>query len=159
MLTRRVSIGLLALGLLFTSACNNIGGLLGGLPGLGGALPPVNAVRVQVINDTSFEVDPRIRYTEGTGFFSGLFGARSLDTGTLMPGDALSLDISCDSLGRIYSQSAGQFLGDQTVGQARTTRDLVRDSDFKCRDTITFTFLGDGPAFGVVVAINGLIVE
>lgn len=130
-------------------------GLLDLLPGI----PGFNTIVVRVVNSTAFEVDPRIRFSEDTGFFAGLFGAQDLATGTLLPGDALTFDFDCDALGMIRSESAGQFLDDQTIGQADVTRVLEIDQDFECGDIITFTFLGEGAGFGVVVSVNGRVVD
>jgi hypothetical protein len=130
-------------------------GLLDLLPGI----PGFNTIVVEVVSDSAFEVDPRIRFSEDTGFFAGLFGGQDLATGTLLPGDILTFDFDCDALGMIRSESAGQFLGAETIGQADVTRVLEFDQDFQCGDVITFTFLGEGPTFGVVVSVNGRVVD
>ena len=141
---------------------------LAAVPGLGGCsdlldllpgIPGLNTIVVRVVNDTAFEVDPRIRFSEDTGFFAGLFGGQDLATGTLLPGDVLTYDFDCDALGLIRSESAGQFLGDETIGQADVSRTLEFDENFDCGDILTFTFLGEGPTFGVVVSVNGRVVD
>ncbi len=132
--------------------CSGILDLLPGIPGL-------NTIVVEVVNESGFEVDPRIRFSEDTGFFAGLFGGQSLAAGTLAPGDALSFDFDCDALGMIRSESAGQFFGAETIGQAETSRTLEFDQDFGCGDVITFTFLGQGANFGVVLSVNDRVVD
>lgn len=120
-----------------------------------------NVVYVEVWNDTDFDVAPRIRFDDDTGFWGQLFSASSeLDTGDLGPGEfpeAYPLD--CDRVGVIYSASAGQFFLDDTIGQADDTRVLEQSEDFRCGDTIRFHFVGNGPAFGVNVYVNGGLVD
>jgi len=120
-----------------------------------------NVVRVEVWNDTDFEVAPRIRFDDETGFLGRLFSASSeLDTGILAPGEFPSpYRLDCERVGVIYSESAGQFLLDETIGQADDTRVLTRGEDFDCGDTIRFHFVGNGDGFGVNVYVNDRLVD
>jgi hypothetical protein len=117
---------------------------------------------VQVVNDTSYNVVPRIRFHNNTGFWDQLFGSsEELATGELAPGEFLEFPLDCERVAAIWSQDAGQFVDWDPIpiGQAATTRVLEREEDFDCGDTVQFQFIGDGPTFGVVVAVNGLVVD
>jgi len=118
-------------------------------------------VRVEVFNDTDWEVDPRIRFDDDSNWFAQLIPAEELATGILAPGESLSFDIDCDELGLVYSDEAGQFLfgDDVPIGQADSTRVLTRDDDYDCGDTVLFHFLGSDDGFGVVVSVNDVVVD
>ncbi len=123
------------------------------LPGLS------NTVTVEIFNDTDYEVDPRIRFDNDTSWLAGLFPSEDLATGILDPGDLSSYNMDCDEVGLIFSDTAGQFLHEDTIGQADTTRTLKREEDFECGDIIQFHFIGDGDGFGVVVSVNDIVVD
>ncbi len=118
-------------------------------------------VKVEVWNDTDYEVAPRIKFDDETGFWGRLFSSSSeLNTGILAPGefpDAYRL--ACDRVGVIQSDSAGQFFFNETIGQADDTRLLKVGEDFDCGDTIRFHFVGEGDGFGVNVYVNGRLVN
>jgi hypothetical protein len=144
--------------------------LLGGCPGNisielpgGGSinvpLPGADTVVVEVFNDTDFEVDPRIRFDEDNGFFAELAPSEELATGILLPGESIEFTIDCDRLGLIFSDRAGQFFFDETIGQADTTRMLERDDDFDCGSRIQFLFIGAEAGFGAVVSVDGVVVD
>lgn len=118
-------------------------------------------VRVEVLNDTSYEVEPRIRFDDDSSWWAQLFPAETLATGTLAPGDYLRYDIACDRVGLVFSDSAGQFLPGALypIGQAEPTRVLTRDDDYDCGNVILFQFIGDGASFGVIVSVNNVVVD
>jgi hypothetical protein len=122
-----------------------------------------NVVTVEVWNDTDFEVEPRIRYDDDTGFWGQLFSAASeLATGTLGSGEfPEAFQLACDHVGVLYADEPGQFPPgeDVPIGQADRTRTLIRGEDFDCGDTIRFQFVGSGSSFGVRVSVNGVIVD
>ncbi len=121
----------------------------------------VGGVVVEIFNDTDFEVDPRIRFNdEDPNFFEQLLGSdEELTTGILRPGESIEFTYDCDNLLRIYSDTAGQFFFESTIGQADRTRTLERGEEFHCGDDIVFHFLGDYDGFGVVVSVNGAVVD
>ncbi len=120
---------------------------------------PSNTVRVEVFNDTDFEVDPRIRFDDDNNFLAAAFPAEELATGILLPGELIEFNIACDKLGLVFSDAAGQFFFEETIGQADDTRVLERGDDYDCGDVIQFQFLGEGGGFGVVVSVNGVVVD
>lgn len=145
--------------------------LLGGCPGVsidlpgGGqiSLPGIssNVVYVEVWNDTDFEVAPRVYFDDADGFWEQLISSsEELATGTLRSGELPSaFPIDCDRVNIIYSDSAGQFFLTETIGQAGRTRVLEKDDDFDCGDTIRFRYVGEGDGFGVIVSVNGSVVD
>jgi len=142
---------------------------MGGCPGITVSLPDgglvtipnplAQTVTVEVFNDTDFEVDPRIRFDDDTGFPATWFPSEELATGILRSGESIQYTIDCDELGLIFSDSAGQFLFNDTIGQADQTRVLERDDEYDCGDVILFRFIGSGDGFGTIVAINGVVVD
>ncbi len=118
-------------------------------------------VRVEIFNDTDFEVVPRIKFDDDNNFFARLIPAEELDLGALAPGESIQLDMACDKVGLIFSDEAGQFVPDEDdpIAQADETRRLIRGDDYHCGDTILFHFLGNGDDFGVVVSVNSVVVD
>ena len=132
--------------------------LLGGCPEIGAIIPGFNTVTVEIVNDTSFSVDPNIRYDNDSGLLAGLFPADTLDTGLIASGDAFSYTFDCDELGTIFSDEAEQVtLFADYVADA--TDRMEREEEFDCGDVIRYRFVGDGIDFGVIVSINGRIVD
>lgn len=145
-------------------------GLLGGcpgnisieLPGGGGVsipLPGASTVVVEVLNDTNYEVDPQIKFDDDSNFLAAAFPAETLNTGILAPGELLSLNMDCENVGLLVSDSARQYFGFDTIGQADGTRTLKRDDDYDCGDKVQFHFIGDGDGFGVIVSVNNVVVD
>lgn len=118
-------------------------------------------VKVEVWNDTDYEVAPRIKFDDETGFWGRLFSSSSeLNTGILGPGEfPAAYRLACKRVGVIQSDSAGQFFFNETIGQADDTRLLKVGEDFDCGDTIRFHFVGEGDGFGVNVYVNGRLVN
>lgn len=115
---------------------------------------------VEVFNDTDFEVAPRVYFNDENGFWEQvLSGSEELATGILEPGELGRYNMKCDRVAVIYSDEAGQFDGDFTIGQADTTRTLERGEDFDCGDTIRFQFIGHDDGFGVIVLVNDQVVD
>ncbi len=143
--------------------------LVGGCPGISidlgdstltipGLTP--RTVTLQVLNDTDFEVAPHIVFGADTGFWDRLTGSTDeLAPSILTPGEFIEYNMDCDELGTVYSDRAAQFLLVLNIGQADETRTLEREEDFDCGDTILFEFVGNHDAFGVIVSINGVVVD
>ncbi len=136
----------------------NAGGCAG-LEGLGRLIPGFNTVTVEVVNDTGFAVDPNIRFDDDAGFFAGLLPADTLDTGLIPPGEARSYTFDCDELGLIVSDEAEQVIPLFGTYTADKTANIERGEEFDCGDVIRFRFVGDGVDFGVIVSVNGKIVD
>jgi hypothetical protein len=122
-------------------------------------VPGLTTVTVELINDTPFDVDPHIRFDNDEGFLAQLFPADELTTGLLAPGDALAFDFACDELGLVFSDRAEQLDVFGVVAEADESNILTRDDDFHCGDLVRFRFLGDFDQFGVVVSVNGVVVD
>ncbi|MBN2448271.1 MAG: hypothetical protein JXO22_16210 [Phycisphaerae bacterium] len=126
-------------------------------------IPGFTTIRVEIYNDTDWYVVPDIRFDDDSGswsaFVAGLFGGESLSAGELEPGEIVEFTFDCDDLGLIFSDAAEQRDALGTFATAASSEILRRDEDFGCGDRITFQFIGDGDTFGVVVAVNGLIVD
>ncbi len=145
----------------------SIGGCPSGLQdaviGALGNLGSSGGIVVEVYNDTNFTVDPHIRYDESDNsfdaFLAGVFGGDELATGRLAAGEYISFRFDCDELGLVFSDGAEQRDIFGAFADARVTEILRRDKEFDCGDTIVFQFIGDGDGFGVVVSVNGLIVD
>lgn len=133
-------------------------GLLSGGCPEDGVLVPFNVVRVELVNDTDHAVDPNIRYDDDNGFLAGLFPAESLESGLLQAGDYAVFNFDCDELGSIASHGAEQVTLFGTY-EADSSKTFERDDDYDCGDLIEFRFVGEGEDFGVVVSINGRVVD
>jgi hypothetical protein len=131
----------------------------GGCPGADILLTSLNTVQVELINDTGFPVDPNIRFDDDSGFWASLVPAEHLEVSRIESGEGEVLQFDCDELGLIFSDEAVQLrvLFDDYV--ADSTKILERGDDYDCGDVIRFRFVGDGPDFGVIVSINGRIVD
>ncbi len=133
--------------------------LAGGCPDLGAFVPGMNAVTVEIVNDTEFAVDPNIRFDDDSGFFASLVPADTLDTGLIEPGEIVTYEFDCDELGLIRSEDPEQvtvLFGDY-VGDSSDT--LEREKEYDCGDVIRFRYVGNAVDFGVIVSVNGRIVD
>lgn len=130
--------------------------LLGGCPQISGLF---NTVTVEVFNDTDFDVAPRVRYDDDTNWLAALAPSEELAPSILEPGELITYNMNCDDVGVIFSDTAGQFWFNATIGQAGVTRKLTRDDEFDCGDTIQFHFVGRDDSFGVIVSVNGRVVS
>ncbi len=132
----------------------------GGCPAAGILLSGLDIVQVELINDTGFPVDPNIRFDDDPGFWASLAPAEHLSTGLIQPDDPVIVyDFDCDELGLIFSEGAEQVLPLLEDYVADDTRILERGDEFDCGDVIRFRFVGDGVDFGVVVSVNGRVVD
>ena len=134
--------------------------LLAGCPEAARLIPALNTVWVELVNDTSFSVDPNIRFDDDEDWLASLFPSESLDTGVLESGQSVRFDFDCDELGLIFSDGAEQtgpffFLS----YFADETRILSRGDEYDCGDLIEFRFVGDAEDFGVIVSVNGRVVD
>lgn len=130
----------------------------GGCPE-GGVLVPFNVVRVVLINDTDFAVDPDIRFDDDSNWLAGIWPSETLSTGLLQAGESATYNFDCDELGLIVSREAEQILDFFGTYAADATRTLKRDDDYDCGDIIRFRFVGEGVDFGVIVSVNGRVVN
>lgn len=129
--------------------------LSGGCPGgLGGS-----SVRVIVINNTNFSVQPNVKFDADNGFFGGLFPSSTLDTGLIAPGQRVTTDFNCEDLGTIFSDGGTQSIPLGNDPTASPTRTLQLDEEYSCGDVIRFTFVGDGSDFGINVTVNGRTID
>jgi hypothetical protein len=128
------------------------------VPGGTVTLPGVGVITLEVLNDTGYEIDPRIRYDDDSGFWAGLWPADELGVHSLAPGELYTITFDCDALGMIVSDEAEQFIGRASF-TAPDSRRLERDNEYHCGDRIQFQFLGDGDSFDVVVAVNDTVVD
>ncbi|MFQ5805938.1 MAG: hypothetical protein ACE5I3_05760 [Phycisphaerae bacterium] len=133
--------------------------LVGGCPEAGWLIPGLNTVEVELINDTGFPVDPNIRFDDDSGFFARLAPAERLSTGLIEPGQAAAFRFDCDELGLIFSDEAEQVLPLFADYVADATEILERDEEYDCGDLIRFRFVGNAEDFGVVVSVNGRVVD
>jgi hypothetical protein len=132
----------------------------GGCPEAGILLPSLNTIQVELINDTSFPVDPNIRFDDDSGFWARLAPAESLSTGLVYPDDpVIVFDFDCDELGLIFSDGAEQVIPLLDDYVADDSRILERGDEYDCGDVVRFRFVGDGVDFGVITSVNGRIVD
>ena len=115
-------------------------------------------ITVELINDTDFDVDPRIVFDDDSGFLARMFPSDLLDTGLLAPGEVLAFDFECDELGLILSDEPDQFVGG-VIYRDFPSAILERGDEFDCGDLIQFQFLGNADSFGVILAVNGFVVD
>jgi hypothetical protein len=123
-----------------------------------GLFVPPDVVTLVLFNDTNFDVDPRIIFDDDTGFFADAFPSEELVTGVLLPGEEVIFDFDCDELGLVRSDEPDQFVED-IVFRAFESRTLIRGEDFFCGDVVEFIFVGDGDFFGVLTAVNGVVLD
>jgi hypothetical protein len=139
----------LALSALMLAGCDLIAELI----------PSLNTVQVVLVNDTSYPVDPNIRFDDDETWLAELFPSETLNSGSLDAGESASFDFDCDQLGVIFSDNAEQSSLLFLVYVADETRILERGDDYDCGDVIEFRFVGNGGDFGVVVSVNGRVVD
>jgi hypothetical protein len=136
--------------------------LVGAAGGCPEAIEALTTIEVQLINQTSFEIDPAIHVGTDSGLLGAIvadtIGAEPFDTGRLGPGERASFRFDCEALGLIVADNARQHFVGAVIGSARSFL-LRRDRDFACRDTIQFHFIGSGDSFEVVAVVNGRLVE
>ena len=156
---RLSSIGLAALLVSQMGGCpSSLNGIVDTLLGSSGS------ITVVVENDTNFDVLPDMRIDDDdsgfNAFLAGVFGGQELVTGRLAPGEFVNFNFDCDQLGLIYVAGAEQSDLFGAFSDSGSSSILRRDHDYDCGDSIVFQFLGDGDAaFGVVVSVNGLVVD
>ncbi len=133
-----------------------VGGCPSGLNGF--SFPPADTVRLELVNESDFDVAPNIVFGRDAGFFSRLTGGSTLATGLIAPGETLVFNVACEELGYVFSNQAEQIgpAGDSAF--AGDSRLLEREEEFDCGDVVRFLFIGNGADFGVAVSVNGRIV-
>jgi len=145
--------------LLLTLLVTLPGLLLAGCPEAARFIPALNTVWVELVNDTSFPVDPNIQFDDDSDWLASLVPAESLDTGLLESGQSMEFDFDCDELGLILSDEAEQIAFFFLSYFADDTRILKRGDEYDCGDVIEFRFVGDAEDFGVIVSVNGRVVD
>jgi hypothetical protein len=133
-----------------------VGGCPLGLDGFG--FPLANTVRLELVNESGFDVAPNIVFDKEAGFFSRLVSGRTLATGLIAPGETLVFSVACEELGYVYSNQAEQIGPGGDSAFAGDSRVLERDKQYECGDVVRFLFIGNGADFGVAVSVNGRIV-
>lgn len=131
----------------------------GGCPGADILIPGLNSVQVKVIIDTRFLVGPNIRFNDDAGIWASLIPAERLSTDLIAPGEVAVFRFDCDELGLISSDGAEQVLllvDDYVADEAKI---LEGDDAYDCGDLIRLRFVGDAEDFGVIVSVNGRIVD
>lgn len=123
-----------------------------------------NKITVELYNDTDLVVRPDIQYDDDSGgfdeFLAGVFGGQELASPALDPGEVIQYDFDCDELGLIFSDNAEQIsIFGIRVAEANRSDILRQDEDFDCGAVIQFRFLGERDDFGVVVSVNGKVVD
>lgn len=126
----------------------------------GGAItvPGVGVITLQVINDTPYDVHPRIVFDDDSGFWAGAFPSEDLATGILAPGQAVTYTFDCGKLGLLRSDEPEQFIGPFTF-VADSSRTLERGEDYDCGALLQVQFVGAGEGFGVVLIVNNRVVD
>jgi hypothetical protein len=133
--------------------------LLTGCPEAARLIPGLNTVELVLINDSDFPVDPNIRFDDDAGWLAGLFPAEELGSGLIEPGETVVLRFDCDELGLIFSDEAEQLVPIFGVYIAGANDILEREEEYDCGDVIGFRFVGNAEDFGVIVSVNGRIVD
>lgn len=112
---------------------------------------------VRIVNNTSYEVDPNIRYSDDNEL-GDLLITSELAAGRIAAGDISTFTFGCDELGTVFSDDPEQF---NLVGsvEADDSPIMRKDSEFQCGDTIEFEFRGDFGSFELITRVNGSILE
>ena len=119
-------------------------------------------ILVLFINNSDGTVRPDIEFTENTDALNTLIttfvGGQSLNIPDLAAGEYVQFQFACDKLGAIFSDQSElrTILGNVDADPSAL---LIRDEDFSCGDEIRFEFFGDRNSFGVLVTVNGRIVN
>jgi hypothetical protein len=133
--------------------------LVGGCPEAVQLITLANTVQLELINDTNYAVDANIRFDDDANWLAGLFPAEDLNAGLIEAGETVIFDFDCDELGLVFSDEAEQLGPFFITYVADATRILERDDEYDCGDVVRFRFVGDGDDFGVVVSVNGRVVD
>ena len=133
--------------------------MMGACPDFLDQLPGFNSVRVELINDTDFDVYPDIHFDDDSNWLADLFPADTLSVGRVDPGETVTYTFDCDELGLVVSDETEQDIGLFGTYVADATSTLKRGDEYDCGDTVRFRFVGEGIDFGVVVSVNGRVVD
>ena len=104
-------------------------------------------------------VTPNIRYDDDAGFLASLLPADTLHTGLIESGETAVYTFDCDELGLVLSDEAEQVVLLFSDYVADASDILERGDDYDCGDNIRFRFVGNAVDFGVIVSVNGRIVD
>src|SRR5262249_3763054 len=111
--------------------------------------------KVEVFNDTDFDLLPNLQFGPDPATFPGL----PLATGVVSSGDSPVFSLQCIELGAIFSNEAELLLLGQPIATANDSVTLKRGTDFNCGDQIEFHFTDNGGKFTVEVSVNGNVVQ
>jgi hypothetical protein len=129
---------------------------------LGGCIietAPTGPITVELVNETSLDVQPRL-YTSGSATdAAGLFVGANLRTDftgrpfpELRADEAVSLTLECDDASSIGVRNPVMFDAVQLiVTNSDDQLFLLRDTDFQCGTTVRFVYYTDGDDFRVRV--------
>ncbi|MFH1749020.1 MAG: hypothetical protein ABIG44_18465 [Planctomycetota bacterium] len=132
--------------------------LSGGCPVNLGELLGLNVITLEIINDTDYDIDPYIVFDDDSDFLAGWFPSEELSTGVLAPGEVLTYTFDCDQLGLVQADEPEQYVG-FFVYTADSTSTIAQGDEYECGDLVQFQFLGNADSFGVLVAVNGVVVD
>lgn len=124
-------------------------------------LPPAvndDTLFVDIVNDTDETVVPNLVFDESTSFLAQLFPGQTLDIAPLAPGEVVEVDFACDRVGVIQLAEPFQIFPDFDA-VAPSTSAFIRGEDYECGDLIEFIFQGNDLDFGVIVVVNGQVIE
>ncbi len=141
-------------------------GSAGCINGLGGIFDFVDGrvsfdgdIRVEVFNDSDFEVIPDVRFDDDTDVRSIDNPDDFLDIGELLPGEFVQFDFDCDELGVIFSDETEVFFFGEFVGVAEASFPIINGLEFDCADLIQIRFVGADDFFDVETRVNGFRVD
>ncbi len=111
-------------------------------------IPGSDEVRVRVINNTDFDVDPGVEFGISENILE-LF-----DSGILASGEIVEADIDCDDIIVLTATEPAQ-LGFSADFVLDSLPFFEIDFDYLCGDLVEFEFVGNGQQFDVFVDVNG----
>ncbi len=111
-------------------------------------IPDSDEVRVRVINNTDFDVDP------GVEFGMSENALELFDSGIMASGEIITADIFCDDIIVLTATEPAQ-LGFSSDFVLDSLPFFEIDFDYLCGDLVEFEFAGNGQDFDVFVDVNG----
>lgn len=118
-----------------------------------------SGVTLEIVNDTGFDVAPHVVFDNDDNFLAAVFPSEELSSGLIPAGGIRTFEFDCDALGLLFADNAEQLLSDDEVALADDSDTIFREDDYQCGDVIRLRFLGEGVDFGVVVLVNGRVVD
>jgi len=115
---------------------------LGGCPQTGD--PSASTIIIRVINDSDFDIEPRIETAAGTGSFF------SIGDGTVFAGETVDFEIDCSAAQRVRAVDPFQ-IGSTEEFVLENLPTFFINVDYACGEIITFDFAGNEEQFDLVV--------